>query len=55
MSFVPSHCFGAESNQQVCPIYQNCWESVQRVSVCIFTAEINVSKSSLVICECVYM
>jgi len=39
----------AESDQQVSPDYQNCWESVHRVSVCIFCAEIDVSELFLVI------
>jgi hypothetical protein len=44
MQDVLSACtsFQAESDQQVSLVLQNCWESVQRVSVCIISAEINL-------------
>lgn len=37
----------SESEKQVSPVHWNCWESVRRVSVCDFSAEINLSRASL--------
>jgi len=37
----------SENEQQVSPVHWNSWESLQRVSVCDFSAEINLSGASL--------
>lgn len=37
----------SESEEQVSPVHWNSWESVRRVSVCDFSAEMNLWRSSL--------